>query len=139
MTATEKISKEGILHFLFTEEGFIVDDRGEVLAGEMEKWRERFEKDRFHALYQLGFREKPKGFDAAGQFLYQVAERFFQTLTDQPDIELTREKAELEPDEDALEVLQNCVPFTVGSEHVTEKWIKNVFRKLNGIFASDIR
>ena len=139
MTATEKISKEGILHFLFTEEGFIVDDRGEVLSGEMEKWRERFEKDRFHALYQLGFREKPKGFDAAGQFLYQVAERFFQTLTDQPDIELTREKAELEPDEDALEVLQNCVPFTVGSEHVTEKWIKNVFRKLNGIFASEIR
>lgn len=135
----EKISKEGILHFLFTEEGFFVDDRGEVLSGEIEKWRERFEKDRFCALYQLGFREKPNGFDAAGHFLYQLAERFFQTLTEQPDIELTREQAELEPDEDTLEILQNCVPFTIGSEHVTEKWIKKIFRKLNEIFTSEIR
>ena len=137
--AKEKPKSKGVLHFLFTPEGFSLDDRGESLVGESVKWKALFEIDRFQALYKLGFREKPEGFDAAGSFLYQVAERFFQVLTNQPDIELTRDNASIEADEETAEILLGCVPFTLGAEHVTEKWIRYVFGKLNEIFAEEIR
>ena len=130
--------KGEILRFLFTADSFCMDDREEVICEKALQWKERFEKDRFHALYQLGFIEKPDAFDAAGSFLYQLSEQFFRLLTNQPDIELTREEACVEPDEETLGVLLNSVPFTLGSEYVTEQWIRKLFDRLGMIFAQEI-
>ncbi len=130
--------KEEILRFLFTSDGFSIDDRKEAEDEKALYWKEQFEKERFYALYRLGFVEKPKVFDAAGSFLYQLSEQFFHLLTSQPDIELTREAACVEPDEEAMRVLLNSVPFTLGSEYVTEQWIQKLFKRLNMIFAREI-
>lgn len=126
------------LRFLFTADSFSLDDREEIISEKALGWKERFEEDRFHALYQLGFVEKPDAFDAAGSFLYQLSEQFFRLLTDQPDIELTREEACVEADEEALGVLLNSVPFTLGCEHVTEQWIRKIFERLSRIFSQEI-
>lgn len=127
------------IHFLFTEDSFCVDDRNESLSEPALSWKNRFEEDRFAALYQLGFVEKPAILDGAGNFLYQLADAFFRVLTDQPDLELTRENAIVTPNADLTGRLLDCVPFTLGSEHVTEAWLVHIFEKLNEIYAREIR
>lgn len=127
------------IHFLFTEDGFCVDDRDESLSEPALLWKKQFEEDRFTALYQMGFVEKPTVLDGAGSFLYQLSDAFFRVLTDQPDLELTRENAVVSPDADLVGRLLDCVPFTLGSEHVTEKWLAHIFEKLNEIYAREIR
>lgn len=136
MNQTEKISRIG---FLFTPDGFCIDDRGEVSSEPALLWKRKFEEDGFAALYQLGFVERPKEFDQAGGFLHQLSDAFFRVLTDQPDIELTRERAEIVPDADLTRRLLDCVPFTLGSEYVTERWIAAIFRQLNEIFSREIQ
>jgi len=127
------------IHFLFTEDSFCVDDRNEPLSEPALSWKKQFEEDRFTALYQLGFVEKPAVLDGAGSFLYQLSDAFFRLLTNQPDLELTRENALARPDEDLTGQLLNCVPFTLGSEHVTEQWLTRIFARLNEIYAREIR
>lgn len=49
------------LSFIFTEKGFRVDEGDEIeLSPAMKTWKERFEADRWQALYDLGFQEKEK-------------------------------------------------------------------------------
>lgn len=127
------------IHFLFTEDGFRVDDRKEALSEPALEWKKQFEENRFAALYRLGFVEKPAELDGAGNFLYQLSDAFLRVLTGQPDLELTRENATVLPDMDLVERLLNCVPFTLGSEHVTDQWITRIFEQLRDIYAGEIR
>ncbi len=129
----------GELTFFFTADGFRVDDREEVLSDAALEWKKKFEEDRFLALYGLGFVERPTEFDGAGGFLWQLSDSFFHVLTAQPDIELSREDAMILPEGDMVERLLDSVPFTLGSEHVTEQWISGIFGKLNGIFGREIQ
>ena len=74
--------KQKLLHFRFTQTGFMLDNRDRELAEEIIPWKERFEVDKWEAVYAIGFEEKPKWLDAAGLFLYQVAERIFFHLVE---------------------------------------------------------
>lgn len=129
----------GELNFYFTEESFRVDDRGKVLSEAAQMWKHKFEEDRFLTLYGLGFVERPAEFDGAGGFLCQLSDAFFRVLTGQPDIELSRENAVIVPEIDMVERLIDSVPFTLGSEHVTEQWIVGIFGKLQEIFSWEIQ
>lgn len=128
----------GRLHFLFTADGFLPDECGEALSEAAHVWKKRFEEERFVALYRLGFVECPEEFDQAGRFLHQLADAFFRVLTDQPDLELTRAQTRIAADENLIRRLLDCVPFTLGSEHVTQTWIGHAFERLNEIFADEI-
>lgn len=127
------------IHFLFTEDGFHIDDRDEALSESALKWKQQFEEKPFAALFQLGFVEKPAELDAAGDFLYRLSDAFFHMLTKQPDLELTRENAVVRPDELMTERLLSSVPFTLGSEHVTSEWLTHIFEELNEIYAHEIQ
>ena len=127
------------IHFLFTQDGFCIDDRAEELSGAALAWKQQFEQDPFAALYQLGFVEKPAELDAAGDFLYRLSDAFFHVLTAQPDLELTRENAAVRPDEILTERLLGGVPFTLGSEYVTSHWLAHIFEKLNAVYAREIQ
>lgn len=129
----------GRLSFLFTADGFFIDDREGSLDKAALSWKQQFEENRFEALYHLGFVERPEVFDRTGGFLYQLSDAFFRVLTGQPDIELTRENAQIEAGDDVTGRLLDSVPFTLGSEHVTRQWIEHIFAKLNEIFSGEIR
>lgn len=131
-------TKADRMNFIFTAEGFRVDRREDAPAAEEGSWEKQFADDRFLALYHLGFVELPAGFDLAGAFLHRLADSFFRVLTDQPDIELTRADARIRPDADTVSRLLDTVPFSLGSEYVTEAWICGIFEKLNGIFSEEI-
>lgn len=101
-------------------------------------WKEKFEADKWKAVYEIGFEKKPDWLDAAGGFLYLLTDMFQKQLTRQPDLELAREKTEVIPDTDTIERLLNSVPFTLGSEFVTADWMKVAFQNLKNVFAEEI-
>ncbi len=126
------------LQFLLTKDGFRVDDmlyaekETQALAGD-------FAKAPYEALYELAFLERPECFDAAGVFLFQVAESFVEALVNTSGLELSREKTELVPREETIELLLDSVPFVLGAEFVTRTWVKRQYRKLLAVFAKQIK
>lgn len=126
------------LQLLLTKDGFCVDDmlyaekETQALAGD-------FAKAPYEALYELAFQERPECFDAAGVFLFEVAESFAEALVNTPGLELSREKSELVPGEETIELLLDSVPFVLGAEFVTRTWVKRQYRKLLAVFAKQIK
>ncbi|MEE1047246.1 MAG: hypothetical protein U0M60_07455, partial [Clostridia bacterium] len=106
------------IQFLLTKEGFRVDDVVYV-EKEPQRYAEKFSKSPYETLYGLAFRERPECFDVAGVFLYQVAESFSEALVNTSGLELSREKTELVPNEEIIEILLDSVPFVLGAEYVT--------------------
>lgn len=135
MNMQEKQTK---LYFRFTEKEFVLDEREGEYTDELLPWKEQFENNRWKSLYAIGFEEKPKWLDTAGTFLYQIADSFQKLLTRLPDLEVARESIQVIPDEDMLERLQNCVPFTLGAEYITADWLKAAFERLQKVFAEEI-
>ena len=106
---------------------------------EAQKYAQKFAKASYETLYEMAFRERPECFDAAGVFLYQVAESFTGALVNTSGLELSREKTELVPNEETIEILLDSVPFVLGAEFVTRAWIKRQYRKLLAVFAKQIK
>lgn len=137
MTAKEKQMAQ--LQFLFTPEGFLVDPSVQNLKPAHQRLKERFEQDKFGTLYQAGLEEKPEDLSASAFFLFLVADTFFRTLTSLPELEVAREDVKTEPSEEICRQLLDAVPFVIGSEHLTKKWIRRMFGKLADIFREEIR
>ena len=126
------------LQFLFTEDGFCPDGRPEQLSPADQKLLGQFEQDRYGALYHMGLAEKSPYLSPSAVFLYQVSDAFFKTLTSLPELEISRGETRAEPSEEAADRLIRAVPFVIGAEYITEKWIRGIFRKLNEIFSREI-
>lgn len=130
--------KQKLLHFRFTQKGFMLDNRDGEYAEDIIPWKERFEFDKWEAVYAIGFEKKPKWLDVAGVFLYQVAEGFQQMLAHQPDLEVAREHIQMPLDENVMERLLNSVPFTLGAEYVNSQWLKEAFGQLQSVYTREI-
>ena len=86
----------------------------------------------------MGLAEKSPYLSPSAAFLYQVSDAFFKTLTSLPELEISRGETRAEPSEEAADRLIRAVPFVIGAEYITEKWIRGIFRKLNEIFSREI-
>ena len=87
--------KQGQLHFRFTEKDFLIDEPQGEVSERLQPWKEKFEENKWKVVYEIGFEAKPDWLDAAGSFLYLLADLFQKQLTRQPDLELSREKTEV--------------------------------------------
>ena len=126
------------LSFVLTKAGFRLDGSDYGKSSEPGQWAERFREKPYETLYALAFQERPACFDAAGSFLCRVADRFASDLAVAPGLELSREKTEIAPSEDSLARLLCGVPFVLGSECVTEPWLKRQYRRLRDVFRQEI-
>ena len=117
--------------FWFTRDSFQLDETlmqtEEGVSEGAEAFREKFYQDKYLALYEMGFAQRSPELDASGIFLYQIADCFSHALTSQPDIELTREQAEITVEDSAIDGLLQSVPFVSGSEFVTREWLERQF------------
>lgn len=126
------------LCFILTKTGFRIDESAISVSNELYRWVQDFVDDPYGTLYELAFQERPACFDAAGSFLCQVAEQFASDLAVVPGIEFSRQKTDVAPSEEGLERLMKSVPFVLGSEFVTEVWIRKQYRKLRDVFRRQI-
>lgn len=135
---TNKKNIRTAIQFLFTPDGFTPD----ISSLNSEKERQEAAKwttdGGFPALYQMGLEGRPKDANPSEDFLYQVVTTFFQRLTDLPELEVAREKIKVALTDEIAEELLWTVPFAIGAEHITKKWLRQVFRQLQAIFRSEI-
>lgn len=131
-------AKAGGLQFIFTEKDFYPDIRAAECTKENQEWLKNFERDRYYTLYRMGFEEREKDLTATGSYLYLLSNTYLKMLTSLPELELAREQVEVGPTEEQVDSLQQAVPFAIGAEYITEKWIRNIFRKLTEVFAKEI-
>lgn len=128
----------GGLQFIFTEKDFYPDIQAAECSEGNQIWLENFEQDRYGALYQMGFGEREKDLTSTGGYLYLLSSTYLKMLTSLPELEIAREQAEPQPTEDQIDDLLHAVPFSIGAEYITEKWIRNIFKRLTKVFAEEI-
>ncbi len=128
-----------MLSFVFTEDSFRVDHPEEVLPHPEEELKEAFRKDRYRALFQIGFHTAEKEESPGLSFLRILSKRFLKALTGLPDLEVAREHIDVELSDEDYEAILCCVPFGIGTENIGRAWISLQFMKLTQVFASSIR
>ncbi|MBR0172163.1 MAG: ATP-dependent helicase, partial [Lachnospiraceae bacterium] len=126
------------LSFLFTQTAFRTDDRVQDLGDEAQRWKEQFEKNRFKALFQLGFENAPEQESMSFSFLRMVSEQFLDALCALPELELARADVKVNLQDDAAEQMLSAVPYGIGTEYITRDWLENIFHALNDIFSLEI-
>ena len=138
---TEETVQDTQLRFLLNETSFTVGSHGEFVTDNdtLSYWCDRFRENKYVALYNLGFQERPVWLDATGVFLYLVSDAFQKYLLRQPEIELLRDKLKFTVDEDILNSILRSVPFVPGSEYVDADWINRLFVVLHGIYAAEVQ
>ena len=65
------------INFIFTKNGFHIDETKEENTS---KWAEEFKKDKYLALYELGFENNLKGLTPSAFYLYQLSLKFIELL-----------------------------------------------------------
>lgn len=126
------------IKFLFIPEGFTPDVSSLDTEEEQREAARWMRGGGYPALYQMGLEGRPKEADPSESFLYHVADTFFKQLTDLPELELARSRVKVILSDEVVEELLWTVPFVIGAEHITKKWIRQVFRKLQAIFSEEI-
>ena len=134
----EMRDKEEGLSFIFTEWGFLADDGSGELTASMKKWKERFEEERWQALYDLGFQEKGEG-SPSFTFLWRLASSFAHVLLTSPLFPFLKEKMEVSLPEEERRKLMDAAPYGPGTEWVDEKWLARAESCLNAAFHQDFR
>lgn len=127
------------LQFAFTEDGFAPVVSAGQLSPEDRKLLSRFEEDRAQALYQLGLSGGRETASASVAFLFLVADTYLKRLTDLPDLELLRHEAQVTLTDEDGDALLRAVPFALGAEYITEKWLRRQYSELGAVFVREIK
>jgi len=122
----------------FLPDGFVIDYVSE-LSDAIKIWAEAFENDKYKALFKLGFLTKEKWFSPSVEYLHHISEILIKKLSQQPEIELVRDKAEVELTEDEIYRLKDQIPFVVGMEYVDDEWLLNLWESLLTVFKREIK
>ena len=126
------------LRFIFTQDSFLPDSSEDALSPKEEELRESFLVDRYKALFQLGCEESDETESPSLAYLRLVSERFMETLTSMPELELVREMAVVTLSEETEEELLLAVPFGIGTEYIDQSWLTGIFAELNEVFRREM-
>lgn len=129
------------LMLYFTQSSFVIDAPEDVekLPQSLQYFYEQYCNDRYVALYELGFGEKPREFVGAFSFLYQVSETFIRALTSLPELEIAREQATVPCTDEMWRQLEASIPFAIGSEYINYDWMKQMFAQLETVYQRQIQ
>lgn len=117
-----------ILYGYFTETSFYI----EVCQG-LEDLYESF-SNKYEGLFHLTFKEKDR-LSPAIIFLHDLSSLFLKRLSEQPDLEISRENIEVPLDNEDIDLLLKELPLVLGNEHINADWIRLQWQQLNGIFS----
>ena len=126
------------LQFIFTKTSFRIDHPEWNLNEAEEKLKQQFRENRSRALFSLGFSDSAKAESASLAFLRLVSTEFMRALTDLPELEIARENAEVPLSDEISERLLNSVPFGIGTEYITQAYLRRLFSLLNEEFSEEI-
>ncbi len=127
------------IRFLYTPDSFvpdITDDMDAACKAEAQLWTP---DDAVHRLYTLGSGPRPDNLTPSASFLYTFSSSFFKGLTELPELEVARDKAKAVLTGEKIDSLLEAVPFGLGSENITAKWMKNIYRQFQKQYQTEIK
>ncbi len=136
---------QGKLITIFSEHGFtfdldpIADPKANRVDEDTQALYQKFGQNPFHFAYELGFIKPDATWTTSLHFTWQLAECFLRRLSRTPDLEYLREAILVHPTKEDIDSLLAKVPFTLGTEFITEKWLIGIFERLNEVFSQEIK
>jgi len=127
------------LNAYFTPVTFVIDDPENQPDDTRKPWTQAFETDKFSALFHLGFLKKEDWFSPSIEYLHHIAEMLIKRLSQQSDIEFTRDAVKVELLEDELCQIRDELPFVIGMEYVDDVWIHKLWEALLVVFRREIK
>ncbi|MDR1048443.1 MAG: SNF2 helicase-associated domain-containing protein, partial [Synergistaceae bacterium] len=123
---------------VFTAEGFRIDKTPteDKNARFDQALYEKYAASPYETLYERGFAPGSGEMPPSVTFLENIAARFIHEISRDADIEITREAKP--PEKDLLADLLRRTPFVLGVEHVTPKWLGDIWKKLGAVFHREI-
>src|SRR5659263_212563 len=118
------------LNAYFTLVTFVIDDPENQPDDTRKPWTQAFETDKFSALFHLGFLKKEDWFSPSIEYLHHIAGMLIKRLSQQSDIEFTRDAVKVELLEDELCQIRDELPFVIGMEYVDDVWIHKLWEAL---------
>lgn len=137
--ARYKSSEACELDAYFNLVSFVVEVGEGEPSAEVLEWAGVFERDKFEALYRLGYLSREKWFSAGLEYLHQVAELLIRKISQQPDLEVDRELIEVELSGEEAARLRDRLPFVNGMEFVNEAWLERLWERLLQVFKREIQ
>ena len=128
-----------LLGAYFLPNTFVIEEMVEPITEAMKIWIEAFETDKYSALYHLGFLNRENWFSPSLDFLHHIAEMLIKKISQQSDIEFSRETVEIYLPEEVLEKLRQEIPFVIGSEYVDDEWIQSTWEAMLVVFKTEIK
>ena len=123
--------KENAKHLTayFQPQGFIVNMDPVVKKGKVREedeqqeleWFQRLQKDKYTALYHMGFLVRQDWMSPSITYLHRISELLIRRLSQQPDLELMRQDTFAPLSQEDLALLKDEVPFVHGTEFVTKE------------------
>ncbi len=130
---TEKVT------IIINEKSFVLDHSKRPEQEEALAWLQEAASDKYRAIYKLGFKKREPWYSVSLNFLHDLTSEFINKLTRQPDLEILREHIELVLTDEECASYIDRMPFMTGMEFITPVWIYDFWRRLNGIFAEDMK
>lgn len=130
----------------FTRNDFILDfesvakkDFNEEKKKFEQEWQARFRTNKDQSLFYFGFLENLDFLSPTMAFLHRLSEGFIQKIAKQPDMELSRENADLSLTPDELKEIRKIIPFGNGMAHVNDAWILGIWKRLTDVYQETVR
>jgi len=127
------------LNAYFTPDTFVIEDTGTQSADTLKPWTRAFEADKYSTLFHLGFLKREDWFSPSLEYLHHVTEVLIRKLSQQSDIEFSREAVQVDLLEDELNQIKDELPFVIGMEFVDDIWIHKIWDALLAVFRREIK
>ncbi|MDK9710979.1 DEAD/DEAH box helicase [Acidaminobacter sp.] len=134
-----KNSEASELDAYFNPVSFVVEVGEGEPSAEVLEWANAFERDKYEALYHLGYLSREKWFSTGLDYLHQVAELLIRKISQQADLEVDRELIEVELSSEEAAQLRDRLPFVNGMEFVNEAWLIGLWERLLQVFKREIQ
>lgn len=122
------------LNAYFLPGTFVIDEVVNQPIETLKPWIEAFEENKYSALFHLGFLKREDWFSPTVEYLHHIAELLIKKLSQQPEIEFSRDTVKVDLLEDELYHLKEEIPFAIGMEYVDDAWIRTVWEALLAVF-----
>jgi len=126
------------LNAYFLPETFVIDEVKNHPVDTLKTWIEAFKANKYSALFHLGFLKKENWFSPSVEYLHHIAEMLIKKLSQQAEIEFSRDTVQVDLLEDELYHLKEEIPFVIGMEYVDDSWIRAVWEALLAVFRLEI-
>lgn len=117
------------LYGYFTDTSFFIEE-----DQDLEILYESF-SNKYEGLFHLAFKEKDH-LSPALIFLYDLSVMFLKKLSQQPDLEISRERIEVPLNEEEIELILMELPLVLGAEHICTEWLQIQWKALNQVFST---